>query len=91
MYLKSFCSLALAIIVNGTLINAAGAAENQISAVPGETKAYFLRIDGRGLPLKQALVNGVNVLGGAVISLSLPVKYFRVYQSRFKHCATGIY
>ncbi|MBS2008571.1 MAG: hypothetical protein JST01_16105 [Cyanobacteria bacterium SZAS TMP-1] len=38
-----------------------------------EPKAYFLHIDGRALPLKQALVNGVNVLGGAVISLSLPV------------------
>jgi len=48
----------------------------QCAAVAGETpetKAYFLHIDGRALPLKQALVNGVNVLGGAVVSLSLPV------------------
>jgi hypothetical protein len=39
----------------------------------GINRAYFLHIEGRALPLKQALVNGVNVLGGAVVSLSLPV------------------
>jgi len=46
-----------------------GAATSQ----QAESKAYFLHIQGRAMPLKQALVNGVNVLGGSVISLSLPV------------------
>jgi hypothetical protein len=50
-----------------------GDSAEQASSQAGEVKAYFLHIDGRALPLKQVLVNGTNVLGGSVISLSLPL------------------
>jgi len=71
MHLKSIVRLALVLgLTTGSapMFHGAAAASETV-----ETKAYFLHIEGRALPLKQALVNGVNVLGGAVISLSLPV------------------
>jgi hypothetical protein len=62
---------ALAIALIGPI---SGASQAVLAADnPAPVKAYFLHIDGRALPVKQVLVNGVNVLGGAVVSLSLPV------------------
>lgn len=34
---------------------------------------YFVLIEGKALPLKNIMVNGTNVLGGSVCTLSLPV------------------
>ncbi len=34
---------------------------------------YFLHVNGKGLPVKHVLINGVNVLGGSVISLAMPI------------------
>ncbi len=34
---------------------------------------FFLVVEGKGLPVREILVNGVNVLGGSVISLSMPI------------------
>lgn len=34
---------------------------------------FFLVVEGKGMPVKEILVNGVNVLGGSVISLSMPI------------------
>lgn len=34
---------------------------------------FFLVVEGKGMPVKEVLVNGVNVLGGSVISLSIPI------------------
>lgn len=36
-------------------------------------KAYVLQVKGRALPLKAATIDGVNVLGGPIVSLTLPV------------------
>jgi len=71
MHLKSIIRLAL--VLNLTTQAAPMFQCAATAAESSETRAYFLHIEGRALPLKQALVNGVNVLGGAVISLSLPV------------------
>lgn len=34
---------------------------------------FFLVVEGKGMPVKEILVNGVNVLGGSVISLAMPI------------------
>jgi hypothetical protein len=34
---------------------------------------YFIVVEGKGMPVREILVNGVNVLGGSVISLSMPI------------------
>lgn len=34
---------------------------------------YFVLIEGKALPLKNIMVNGTNVLGGSVVTLSLPI------------------
>ncbi len=39
----------------------------------GVDEYYFLLVEGKGMPVKQIIVNGVNVLGGSVISLSMPI------------------
>lgn len=38
-----------------------------------ESKAYVLRLSGIALPLKSATMGGVNLLGGPILSLTLPV------------------
>lgn len=49
----------------------AGSAPAQITPLP--SKAYVLQVKGRALPLKSATIDGVNVLGGPIVSLTLPV------------------
>lgn len=34
---------------------------------------YFLVLEGQGMPIKQIILNGTNVLGGSVISQSMPI------------------
>ncbi|MDZ4835224.1 MAG: hypothetical protein SGJ27_15715 [Candidatus Melainabacteria bacterium] len=34
---------------------------------------FFLVVEGKGMPVKEILVNGINVLGGSLISLSMPI------------------
>lgn len=49
----------------------ANSAPAQITPLP--SKAYVLQVKGRALPLKSATIDGVNVLGGPIVSLTLPV------------------
>jgi len=79
MYRKPLISLAFLVALAAPVFSCMAAETSAVpgtvqpAGVPAEVKAYFLHIDGRALPLRQALVNGVNVLGGAVISLTLPL------------------
>lgn len=34
---------------------------------------YFLILEGRGMPVKQVILNGTNVLGGSVLSVKMPI------------------
>lgn len=38
---------------------------------------YFLHVQGKGMPVKEIVLNGVSVLGGSVVSLSLPINVTR--------------
>lgn len=38
-----------------------------------QPRAYVLKVKGRALPLKSATIDGVNVLGSPIVTLSLPV------------------
>ncbi len=38
---------------------------------------YFLLVQGKGMPVKSIVLNGVNVLGGSVVSVSLPINVTR--------------
>jgi len=46
---------------------------NAASTTKTESKAYVLRLSGIALPLKSATMGGVNLLGGPILSLTLPV------------------
>lgn len=46
---------------------------NQATSSKIDSKAYVLRISGIALPLKSATMGGVNLLGGPILSLTLPV------------------
>lgn len=34
---------------------------------------YFIIVQGKGMPVREISINGINVLGGSVISLSMPI------------------
>ncbi|MBX9667836.1 MAG: hypothetical protein K2X93_09475 [Candidatus Obscuribacterales bacterium] len=42
---------------------------------------YFLHVNGKGMPVKHVLINGVNVLGGSVISLTMPINITKALKS----------
>lgn len=48
-------------------------AANQQQPEGGKQDYYFLVLEGQGMPVKQIILNGTNVLGGSVISQSMPI------------------
>jgi len=42
-----------------------------------EDAYYFIVVEGKGMPVREILLNGINVLGGSVISLSMPINVTR--------------
>lgn len=47
----------------------------ELKAEPTESDSayYFLLLHGQGMPVKQIILNGTNVLGGSVVSQSMPI------------------
>lgn len=61
-----------------TATSKASTPKESTNAIPAnssklDSKAYVLRISGIALPLKSATMSGVNLLGGPILSLTLPV------------------
>jgi|AGTN01.3.fsa_nt_gi hypothetical protein len=50
---------------------AAVSAQGSTAASPQDY--YFLVLEGQGMPVKQIILNGTNVLGGSVVSQSIPI------------------